>query len=156
MVCCFTGHRKIASEELARLPLLLERTLERLIREGVTVFRAGGAIGFDTLAALSVLEKKETYSQIRLELILPCKDQADRWSAKSREIYEYILRSADSVTVLRERYTAGCMQERNRRLVEGAHRCVAFCRNGEGGSAYTVAYAKRNGVSVINLAEQIH
>ena len=78
MICCFTGHRSIAPDQLKQLPGLLDLALERLIESGVTVFRTGGAIGFDTLAALAVLKKKEIHSKLRLELILPCQDQMSR------------------------------------------------------------------------------
>ena len=52
LTACFTGHRNIAYEDALRLPALLDRVLVELIERGATAFRAGGAIGFDTVAAL--------------------------------------------------------------------------------------------------------
>lgn len=153
MICCFTGHRSIAPDQLKQLPGLLDLALERLIESGVTVFRTGGAIGFDTLAALAVLKKKEIHSKLRLELILPCRDQMSHWGGRDRYIYQYIFDRADSVTYVSETYYNGCMQARNRRLVEGSHYCVAFCGAQRGGTAYTVEYAKKKQVPVINLYE---
>ena len=56
MTVCFTGHRHIAYEAAVRLPSVLEEVLIGLVERGATTFRAGGAIGFETVAALKVLE----------------------------------------------------------------------------------------------------
>ena len=62
------------------------------------------------------------------------------------------MRSADKVLCMRESYTKGCMHERNRALVSGAHFCVAYMRKPSGGTAYTVRLSERSGLRVINLA----
>ncbi|MBQ7383544.1 MAG: DUF1273 family protein [Clostridia bacterium] len=155
MICCFTGHRKIPDNHIMRLPELLDAELERLIVGGVTVFRGGGALGFDTLAELKALEKRNKYGFIRLELILPCRDQTKGWSARNKEIFDYISKMADKVEYVTDTYTRTCMHERNRRLVSGSDFCVAYCDSDTGGTAYTCNYAKKQGVEVINLAERL-
>ena len=150
MICCFTGHRSIPHEQMRDLPHLLDYQIEKLIVCGVTTFRGGGAIGFDTLAELVVLEKKEKY-----ELVLPCRDQTAKWSARDKQIYEYILARADSVRYVSEKYTSGCMYARNRALVDGSDFCLAFCSSDKGGSAYTVSYAQSRGVDVINTSDML-
>ena len=154
-ICCFTGHRKIDGDTLQGLSVLLDDVLDRLIADGVTVFRTGGAIGFDTLAALKVLEHRATCPTISLELYLPCRNQADGWSERSREYYEYILQNADRVEYLYDTYVKGCMLARNRHMVEGSQFCIGYCTSERGGSAYTLDYAKKNGVRVINLAHML-
>ena len=151
-ICCFTGHRKIDGESMQMLSILLDKALESLISNGVTVFRTGGAMGFDTLAALKVIELRTKDQNIRLELFLPCREQANKWDKLSREYYEYILSKADSVTYVRENYQRGCMLERNRRMVDGSDFCIGYCTLEKGGSAYTLNYAKKHNVRVINLA----
>ena len=155
MVCCFTGHRNIPDGHIMRLPELLDFELERLIVGGVTVFRGGGALGFDTLAELKTLEKRNRYPFIRLELILPCRNQTDVWSKRNKEIYEYIVSKADKVEYVTDAYTQYCMHERNRRLVNGSDFCVAYCTSEVGGSAFTCSYARKKGVEVINLAKRL-
>ena len=155
LVCCFTGHRKINGDTMRALSLLLDRALERLIADGVSVFRTGGAMGFDTLAALKILELKKRGADIRLELYLPCRTQADRWSECSREYYGYILENADSVTYISDEYVKGCMHERNRRMVDGSQFCIGFCVTEGGGSSYTIDYAKTRNLRVINLASML-
>ena len=51
-------------------------------------------------------------------LILPGREQADRWSAAARARYRSILGRADSVVYVSPVYYQGCMLARNRRLVE--------------------------------------
>ena len=154
-ICCFTGHRSIAPDDIRQLPALLDSVLREMIASGVHTFRAGGAVGFDTLAALKVLEMRERYGDVRLELILPCRNQTERWGERDRAIYAYILERADSSVFLHERYVSGCMAERNRRLVDGSDFCIAFCNSPKGGTAYTVSYANQRGVTVINLHDLV-
>ena len=152
---CFTGHRDIPAHHACRLPELLERVIADLIGRGATVFRAGGAIGFDTVAALKVLEIRERYPQIRLELILPCRDQTKHWSQEDAQTYEYILRAADSHRFLFDSYVDGCMLERDRRLVSGSDVCVAYLTRSHGGTAYTFSQAVRGGLETVNLYDSL-
>lgn len=152
-VCCFTGHRNINSNEIHRLPQVLDKTIGELYSLGVREFRAGGAIGFDTLAALKVIAFRDTHPDVRLSLILPCRDQDSRWEKFDRNTYRYVLECADSVLYIENSYTPDCMYKRNRALVKGSDYCIAYQKDSEGGSAYTVAYAKKSGVTVINLAD---
>ena len=75
---CFTGHRDIPFFCIPSLKRKLKKTVEDLINQGYCYFGAGGALGFDTLAAQTVLDLRKTHSQIKLILVLPCKSQADR------------------------------------------------------------------------------
>lgn len=152
---CFTGHRHISKEHAYLLPGKLKGELEKLIQRGARRFRAGGAIGFDTVAALCVLELKEKYPQIQLELILPCKGQTRGWNEPSIKTYEYIIASADRVEYVSEHFTSWCMHERNRRLVRGSQVCVACLAHSGGGTAYTYAFALENGLEVINILEDL-
>ncbi|MBO5845324.1 MAG: DUF1273 family protein [Clostridia bacterium] len=154
MICCFTGHRNIPPHDMMRLPERLDYEIEKLIICGVDVFRCGGAMGFDTLAALKVLEKRNKYNFVRLELILPCADQTNGWTQRNKDIYNYIRSKADSVELVADVYTPTCMHERNRRLVNGSDFCIAYLNSVRGGTAYTYNYARKLGVDVINLAEQ--
>ena len=53
--CCFTGHRKLSKAVLNALPEILDRRVNGLYSEGIHTFYAGGALGFDTLAAEAVI-----------------------------------------------------------------------------------------------------
>lgn len=152
---CFTGHRHIPQEETAALWNALVHTVENEIRNGARIFRTGGALGFDTMAAKCVLLFKETYPDIRLELILPCPTQAEGWSTKDALVYQEILAQADSHRYLSDHYYTGLLQMRNRALVENADLCIAYLKQSRGGTAYTVSLALRAGIRLINLGDPL-
>lgn len=153
MTCCFSGHRFIKKAFLERLSNDLYKSIEELIEKGVTRFAAGGALGFDTLAAKTVLKAKEKYPHIELLLILPCKNQAERWREKDKAIYENIKEQSDTIIYTTEFYVDGCMQARNRALVDMSSFLICFKERDSGGAAYTVNYAVNEGLKIINLAE---
>lgn len=72
-------------EELAAK---LEGTIIGLIDRGIRYYGAGGARGYDTLAAQTVLRLKERYPHIKLILILPCLTQTRWWSVADVKEYE--------------------------------------------------------------------
>lgn len=149
---CFTGHRKIPFGHAHGIKRRLRDTIVELIDQGYRFFGAGGALGFDTIAAQTVLELKKEYPQIRLILVLPCLSQADRWDEKDKSVYEDIKRQADKVVYTSQDYTRDCMFKRNRHLVDGSSVCICYLIEQTGGTAYTVEYAKKNNLRVINLA----
>lgn len=152
VTCCFTGHRQLPPSADGELEARLERTLRRLIRDGFTYFGAGGARGFDTLAAQTVLRLKDEFDHIRLILVLPCENQADGWSAAEKATYEDIKRRADKTVYVSRAYTDDCMKRRNRHLVDHSAVCVCYLTEYGGGTGYTVQYAEKQGVDVINIA----
>ena len=151
---CFTGHRQIPIAHRARLIAALQKEVERQIKSGATVFRAGGALGFDTLAAMTVVRYRQIYPHVRLELILPCPTQADNWGEDDRVLYQEILTLADSYRYVSQSYFDGVLHMRNRQLVEGADVCIAYLTRSSGsGTAYTSALAIQSGLEFVNLAE---
>lgn len=153
--CCFTGHRKIPLQDIPLLKEGLKKTLVSLIEKGIDRFCAGGALGFDTLAAQTVLKLKEDYPHISLYLILPCKEQTRGWPSKDIQIYEYIISKSDKVIYTSENYFRGCMHVRNRALVDMSSYMVCYLTEKTGGTAYTVDYAKKSELEIYNLAENI-
>ncbi len=154
MTVCFTGHRKLEPYNIVQTASLLEEKISSLALSNTSEsidFRAGGAVGFDTLAALCVLSAREKFPNIRLHLLLPCNNQTRGWSDSDIEKYNYILSQADYVRYVSEEWTPGCMLKRDRALVDGADLCIAYCNKTTGGTAYTVSYAKERGVEVENI-----
>lgn len=151
--CCFTGHRKVEAELLPSLRTALQATMTELIETGCLHFYAGGALGFDTLAAEETLALRDRYPQITLHLLLPCRDQCRSWTIPEATRYEVILSQADSYCYLGETYSSAAMAMRNRALVERANICIAYLRREVSGAGQTVRAARRAGLPVINLAE---
>lgn len=150
---CFTGHRELSLFQIPFIKRKLKKALEELIENGYLYFGAGGALGFDTLAAQAVLELRKKYSQIKLILVLPCKTQADRWPEADKEEYESIKNQADKVVYTSEEYTRDCMFKRNRHLVDYSSICICYLNKDSGGTAYTVNYARSRGLEIINIAD---
>ncbi len=149
--CAFTGHRSISPSHLSYLPMLLRRGIEYLYRAGVRDFYAGGALGFDTLAAEAVLLYRAEHPDTRLHLLLPHKGQEETWRREDILRYRRILDASDSYTYLADAYYDGVMRERNADLVEHADAVIAYYLT-RGGTAQTVAMAKKKGIPVYNLA----
>ena len=153
-VCFFTGHRDIRSEDAQNIIGDLDAAIDSAIRDGVAVFRSGGAVGFDTLAALCVLKRKQSNQKIKLSLYLPCRDQTRFWGEYDKGVHEYLIANADEVIYTAEEYSQGCMLYRNRRMVDGASVGIAYCNSATGGTAYTVEHAKKLDIRVVNIAQK--
>ena len=156
-VCAFTGHRPQkfpwrkdeTSPACAALKEALNTQILRLVEAGFTDFLSGMALGVDQWAAASVLELRENNPVIKLHCILPCKAQADGWTALERDAYQTTLNEADSVVYVNREKIRDCMLVRNRFMIEHASLVLAVY-NGEkrGGTASTVRYARKLGRDV--------
>ena len=150
---CFSGHRAVRAEERDELSLRLSRAVDIYIRRGYDTFICGGAVGFDTLAAQIVAEKKKDLPGVRLVLALPCRDQTAKWkSLGDLTAYKRLLGEADEVVYSANFYTKECMHMRNRFMVENSSVCICYKYAERGGTAYTVKYAEKQGLEIINLA----
>ena len=107
---------------------------------------------FDTLAAQVVIKLRKTYPQIKLILVLPCETQTDRWNITDKQTYDNIKNRADKIVYISKQYTKNCMFIRNRHLIDNSSKCVCYLTREQGGTAYTVNYAKNCGLDIINLA----
>ena len=152
--CCFTGHRNIAPYTPDTVFEQTKAIVTLLVSKGFKYFGTGGALGFDTLAAQAVLSVKETHPEVKLILVLPCENQTKYWKQQDIDVYNDIKLRADKVKVLAPHYYNGCMQKRNRHLVDCSSACICFLTKHEGGTAYTVDYAKQNGLDIINVADR--
>lgn len=152
--CCFTGHRNILSAEREEIARQLEKTVTELIHAGIDRFITGGARGFDTLAAQAVLLLRKRYPDIKLILALPCLSQTRGWNKKDITVYETIKSQADEIVYTSQDYTRGCMHKRNRYMVDNSGLCVCCWIRDKGGTAYTVHYAERKGLKIINIAQR--
>lgn len=152
ITCCFTGHRHIPLSKRKTIVQRLKTKLSALINIGYQFFMAGGALGFDTIAAQTVLELKEKYTHIKLILVLPCPNQTRGWNDTDKQIYDYIKSRADKVVYTSQEYWRGCMHKRNRHLVDNSSVCICYLTEDTGGTAYTVKYAKMKQLKIINIA----
>lgn len=146
-IVAFTGHRNY---NRCHDTLILD-AIERLVDSGARTFRVGMAEGFDLAAASVVLTLREKVDDIKLELFIPWSGFSRSFSAPNSRLYNDILSRADRVVYVAECYSEGVFYERNRRLVDGADRVVAWWNGSASGTGYTVRYARSLGIAVENL-----
>lgn len=157
--CAFTGHRpeKLPwryyeqDEGCQALKERLWQTVQEIYRRGYRHFLCGMAQGCDMYFAETVIALRCLMPDVTLEAVIPHVGQSDRWSEDQRERYERILGMCDKRTTLAPRYTSGCMQHRNRHMVDNASLLLAVYDGHGGGTGYTVSYALQQKKEVIRL-----
>jgi len=144
-VCCVTGHRDIAEEQLDTARAGLRREIARAVAEGYTRFLSGFARGADLYFAEIVAELKQHDSTLRLEAVLPYRERL-----RSQEpLFRRLIADCDRVSVQSEHYTPACFFERDRALVEAASLVIAvYDGRPAGGTRYTLRCAHRLGREV--------
>ena len=139
--CSFTGHRELP-EDFDKENLT--KTLETLIKKGVTTFYNGGAKGFDLISAEIVLDLKKKYPFITLILCIPCINQEKYYTEEDKKKYQEIFKKADEkIYISNYAYFKGCMQKRDIYLVDHCDILIAFLKKEKGGTAFTVSYCKK-------------
>lgn len=156
--CCFTGHRPQSfafqfdeqHADCVRLKALLRQEIESLITiHKVKHYITGMALGVDQWAAEAVLELKEKYPEVTLEMALPCETQAVNWTKQQRKRYFSIAERSDIETMLQRAYTTNCMNKRNRYMVSNSQIVLAVWNGKFGGTGHTVNFAKRLGREIV-------
>lgn len=148
----FTGHRSIPSEDIKEVREKVSSKVRELYSQGLRNFFCGMALGFDMLAAEEVLKLKKELPEISLIAVVPFRGQSERWGERQKERYSKLVKEADDVVVLSEKYYNGCLLKRNDYMLE--HGCVLvayFDGKPKGGTSYTVRKGKTMRLRVVNL-----
>ena len=159
LTCSFTGHRpeKLPwgfDEEDPRCVRLKQRlrcAAEQAYADGYRHFIVGMARGCDLYFAEIVLELRERYPDVTVEAAIPCETQAAGWKEAERERYFDLVARCDLETMVQRHYDKGCMQRRNRYMVDRSARLIAVYDGMLGGTMYTLNYAMNRGVETIIL-----
>ena len=138
--CVFTGHRHLDADFSLKK---LKKHIEAVIKDGVTEFYNGMALGFDLIAAQTVLSLKKKYPSVKLIACIPCKDQDKYFSIEDKRLYHELLEKADERILISENYHKGCMLQRNRYMADKSDIMIAYCNKPTGGTAYTVKYFQK-------------
>ena len=151
MSVCFSGYRpeKLpwgedeSDPRCAALKKRLYDAAKSACAQGYRHFICGMARGVDFYACEAVLLLRRDYPDVTVEAAVPCRDQAARWAAAQRARDEALLAQCDRRTLLQERYDGGCMQRRNRYMVDHSALLIAVHDGSPGGTLYTIEYALR-------------
>lgn len=155
--CCFTGHRpeKLpwrANEEDARCHALKARLAKEVAlayAKGYRHFISGMARGTDLYFCEAVLDLQAQHPDITLEAAIPYPGQAERWPDADKHRYHQLLNHCHFETVVQHHYSPGCLQRRNRYLVDHASLVISVYNGKGGGTMNTLAYAMAQGVSLV-------
>lgn len=148
----FTGHRTVPVERQDEIRARLVEAVSVACKSGITCFYSGMAMGFDLMAAETVLSLKGKYPDIRLIAVIPFRRQSYRWPSMEKERYQNIISRADQVIVLSEHYFHGCLLRRNDFMLEHSCGVIAFYDGKSyGGTFYTSREAVRKGLDIVNL-----
>ncbi|MBQ9104236.1 MAG: DUF1273 family protein [Clostridia bacterium] len=142
-----TGHRKV---DLSLDIDNLKKVFLGLIDKGFENFFIGMAVGFDTIA-FNVLEDIRKQKDIKLIACIPCPEQAKNFDYKEKAEYDRMLESANEKVILSPHYTKLCFINRNRYMVDNSSVLVAYVREKKGGSYQTKLYAKKKGITIIEV-----
>lgn len=147
--CCFTGHRIMGHDYNEDV---LVRGIKYAISKGIDTFICGGATGFDTRAAICVLNAREEFPHIKLHIYAPCNNQSSKWNEADKRTYEKILALADFVDMPSFSYYDGCMKDRNYKMVDNSSMCICYLNSSRSGTAQTYRYAISQNLKVYNIA----
>lgn len=175
MTICATGHRsdKLGcgkgddwSSKSPKLQPVRNRIEEKLrsildfqVLAGETKFEliSGMALGVDQLFFSVGHQLREEYAAKGITIVLtaavPCVEQDGIWKDDCKISYAAMLKAADKkVRISNKKYEndKGCMQRRNRFMVDNADMVLAYHDGSEGGTKNCVDYAKSVGAVIEN------
>ncbi len=155
ITCCFTGQCKIAQGKYGEIKRRITEEIDRAYEKGYRRFLCGGTVGFDTMCADAVIEKRKKHSDMSLVLVIPYLGQNEQWSDEDKALYDRIYSECDECYCTSEFYTDECVDRRNRAMVDDSSLCIAYLEHGICDTDYTLNYAKENQLTVINITDSI-
>ena len=162
--CCFTGYRPqkfpfslddTTTKEYKKFENKLIDAVFSLPDEGCYTFYCGMAMGFDIIAAETVLLLQTICKKATVSLIcaVPFKGQANSFNKEWKSRYDEVISKADSVVLVSDEYHQGCYAKRNKFMVDNSDFVITWFDGKPGGTANTLKYAKEKGKRIININE---
>ncbi len=158
--CCFTGYRpdkfpfplEYENEEFTEFENSLVETVFTLAaEEDCLTFYSGMAMGFDIIAAETVLLLKKKNRNVRLICALPFSEQGSGFSLEWKNRHREILSKADEVIAVSSEYSITAYHKRNAFMVNRSDFVVTWFDGKSGGTQSTLQYAAKKGRHIINL-----
>ncbi len=148
--CCFAGHREIQDRNVEET---VGKMVEQLIAmHGVNEFWVGNYGAFDSLAAMAVRKLKKTYTNIRLNLVLPylTKDivEDEEWYWQK---FDTILMADIPLSTPKKFH----ILKTNEFMVDNTAFLICYITRSWGGAIHTFEYAERKGRTIWNVADKV-
>ena len=152
--CSFTGHRpeklpwgnNEEDERCLHFKEQLHSAIQTAYDAGYRNFLCGMARGADLIFCEEALALRERQPDVRVAAIIPFPAQAEHWPLPDRERYDALLSRCDLESVISHHYSRGCLQRRNRYLVDHSSHLIAAYNGQGGGTKYTITYAIERGL----------
>lgn len=146
----FSGYRtEKLPENMDPIRIQLKKEVNKCIEDGYDTFLCGMAEGFDLMSAEIVLDLKKSYS-IKLICVIPFDDGREHG-----EKYSNIANNADEKVVLSNQFSYDTYYKRNEYMVDNCDKLICYYDGRYGGTEYTVDYANKKGIPVVNLWDNI-
>lgn len=162
--CCFTGYRPskfpfnldMSDKEYREFDNALIEEISNLINTDCRVFYSGMAMGFDIIAAETVILLKKAYKfPIKLIAVIPFEEQKKTFTSHWQERYYKVLESCDESVILSKEYFKGCYQKRNEYMINNSDYVLTWFDGKSGGTRNTLKYAEKKGRFVLNINKKI-
>lgn len=128
--------------------------ITKYICNGFRTFYIGMSNGIDLWTGEILLELKSMqYPEIEIVSARPFKNHGYNFSTYDKLLYTKILKEATQDVCLYDNSSKNAYLERNRYMVENTNNLLAFLYNYNGGTAYTIKYAKslNKSIEIVNL-----
>lgn len=149
----FFGHRYI--DNPLKVEALLEEQIRKLISEKEYVdFLVGRNGEFDQCVSSTVLRVRKNVRDDNSALVLMLPYPTAEYLNNEEYFHDYYADVEISYEASKA-HPKSAIQIRNREMVDRADLIICYVKENEGGAYSTIKYAKRQGKSIINLAENI-
>lgn len=154
----FTGYRpeKIKKSQpdndflFPEIQARLLSTIHQLAERGYKTFLSGMAEGFDLMAASAVLLVRNSFPEIELICVVPFPEQAQRFEAFWKGEHARVIIEGGKL-IISDQYHRGVFHRRNDFLINNSSVVVCYYDGQYGGTHYTVVFATKKLLEVINL-----
>ena len=138
--CTFFGHRNCPD----RLQKILERRIENLIAEGVTLFYVGNQGNFDEMVRHALIRSKTKHPQIQYYVVLAYVPRENQKYGTDETIIP------EGIECVPRKYA---LSHRNRWMIEHSEYVITYVTHSFGGAAQFEKLARAKGKNIINIAE---
>lgn len=151
--CCFTGPRpEKINDNINEISNLLREEITKSIHQGYIYFFTGMSRGIDLLAAQVVLSLQNEYD-IHLIAAIPFINQEISWPKEDQELYYEILKKVRFSFHLSNNFHKLVYHLRNKFMVNNSSKVIAYYKNTNGGTKYTLDYAEKCQIEIVNIAD---
>ena len=157
---CFSGYRPGrfsfillgGQEAYLNLEARIQTAIMKSMEEGYDTFLCGMAMGFDLVCgniALRLKQEKPECYELRLIAVPP--HHGHGFTGPWGVLHSLVMSKADEIIYPTDKQNSQVYHVRNRFMVNNSSRLICYYDGQSGGTEYTVSYATKKGLEIINL-----